>query len=174
LNVMAHHDETAVQALEHQCEHRKMHGHSHRADDRKGQEAHRNPAAHELVEQQHEIVPRRHGIELALSRLPHPEPIGQLREAQRPVVGREQIGQDLETDRRQSAHAAVQHRAAHHEESAHRIPQVAGNHQPAETHRETAHARAAHVPIADVAARRVAAAHHDVGIALLQGVEHLR
>jgi hypothetical protein len=151
-----------------------MHGDSHRADDRKGQEAHRNPPAHQLVEQQHEIVPRGHGVQLALSGVPHSEPIGQLRETQRPVVRCEQIGQDLETDRRQSAYTAVQHRAAHHEESAHRIRQIAGNHQPAEPHRETAHARAPRVPIADVAARRVAAAHHDVGIAPLQGVEHLR
>jgi len=41
-------------------------------------------AADQLVEQQHEVVPRRHRIKLALARAANPEPVGQLLEAQRP------------------------------------------------------------------------------------------
>ena len=89
-------------------------------------------------------------------------------------MGREQVGQYFETDRGQVVHRVVQDRSAHHEEPAHRIRQIGRHHQSTEPHGKTAHTRTTRVPIADIAARRVAAAHHDIGIALLQNIEHLR
>jgi len=92
--------------------------------------------------------------------------------AQSFACGRD-VEQNLEPDGRQSRSHRIKHIAAHHEKPAHRVRQFGRHQHAAEPHGDAAHAGAPCIPIADVPARRVAAADHDVGIALFEQVEHL-
>ena len=113
------------------------------------------------------------GIELALSLLPHSEPIGQLREAQRRAWDANKSARILKpiADSPRTLPTSTERRIM-------KNPLIGSVRSPGTTSRLSRTAgrlmRAPRVPIADVAARRVAAAHHDVGVASLQGVEHLR
>src|SRR5437762_7989950 len=144
------------------------------ADYRKQQEANWYRRTDELLQQQHQVFPRYHRVELALAVQPLAKGQRHLGEIERLRRGGEQIEQDLEPLTRQRAHRRCKGVTLDHEIPAHRVGQISFNNKPSEPAGNIADDDPRVPPIADAAGFRVTAGDHDIEPLRLYLSQHLR
>jgi hypothetical protein len=130
--------------------------------------------SHQLVEQEHAVVPDHVRVEFARPRAARAKPVGQLAEAKRLGGRREQVEQKLEPDPREAAHPALESLPTHHEEAAHGIGQIGAQDQAAEVCGKAARCGARLRPLTDPVLLHVAAADDHLDVLLLCDPVHLR